>query len=56
MNKTVDRNLWLKAAVLTAGVCGMALYVAVGAQGQAAPRYIYDPGWQIGRASCRERV
>jgi sugar lactone lactonase YvrE len=26
------------------GLCAMALYVAVSAQGQA-PRYVYDPGW-----------
>ena len=32
-------------AVAIVGVCLMALYVAVGAQGQGAPRYKYDPDW-----------
>ena len=38
-------NKNMKAVVLTVGLCSMALYVAVGAQGQTAPRYQYDPGW-----------
>jgi DNA-binding beta-propeller fold protein YncE len=45
MKNTVDRVVWLNVLVLTVGVCALALYVAVGAQGQAAPRYQYDPGW-----------
>ncbi|MEQ1573660.1 MAG: hypothetical protein ABL993_05380 [Vicinamibacterales bacterium] len=44
MEKHVDRNVWVKAA-LAIGLCGMALYVGLGAQGQAAPRYKYDPDW-----------
>ena len=30
---------------ITVGLCGAAAYVAVEAQGQGAPRYVYDPGW-----------
>ena len=45
MNKNVNRNAWVNAVALTVGLGGMALYVAVGAQGQAAPRYKYDPDW-----------
>ena len=45
MNKTRARNAWVAAAAVTVGLCGAALYVAVEAQGQAAPRYNYDPGW-----------
>jgi hypothetical protein len=45
MNKTVDRRLWMKAVAFTISLCGMALYAAVGAQGQDPPRYKYDPDW-----------
>jgi hypothetical protein len=45
MSNAVNRAVWLNVVVLTVGVCGLALYVVVGAQGQAAPRYQYDPGW-----------
>src|SRR5687767_3576134 len=45
MNMNVDRSVWLKAIVLVVGLCGMVLYVLVGAQGQASPSYQYDPGW-----------
>ncbi len=51
MNKTVDRNIWVKSVALV-GLCVMAIYVAVGAQGPStplgagqAPRYKYDPDW-----------
>ncbi len=30
---------------LGVAVCAMALYVGLGAQGAAVPRYVYDPGW-----------
>ena len=43
MNK-VERSIWLQVIALTV-VCGMAWYVVAEAQGQAAPRYQYDPGW-----------
>jgi hypothetical protein len=45
MKKNADRNVWAKAVALTVVLCGLGLYVAVGAQGQAAPRYKYDPDW-----------
>jgi len=45
MKKKVRRYAWVNAAVITLGLCGMVLYVAAGAQGQAAPRYRYDPEW-----------
>jgi hypothetical protein len=31
--------------VLVIATCAMALYVGLGAQGAAVPRYVYDPGW-----------
>ena len=31
--------------VLVIATCAMALYVGLGAQGAAMPRYVYDPGW-----------
>ena len=43
MRKHVQGNVWTKAMAI-AGVCAIALYAAVGAQGQA-PRYKYDPEW-----------
>ena len=43
MNKTADRHRWIEAVLLVV-LCGIVLYVAVGAQGQA-PRYKYDPEW-----------
>jgi hypothetical protein len=41
--RSVGRTFWLKA-VATAGLVGVALYAALGAQGQG-PRYKYDPEW-----------
>ena len=45
MHRNVHRNVWVRAVALTVVLCGTGLYVAVGAQGQAAPGYQYDPGW-----------
>ncbi len=45
MKKRLHRSVWARAVALTISLCGLTLYVAVGAQGQAAPRYQYDPGW-----------
>jgi hypothetical protein len=45
MNTHVARNVWVTVVALTIGLSGAALYVAVEAQGQAAPRYKYDPDW-----------
>jgi hypothetical protein len=45
MKKKGDRNAWVTVAALAVGLSGAALPLVVGAQGQAAPRYKYDPDW-----------
>ena len=45
MRNNFNRNVWMKAVAPIVCLCATAFYVAVGAQGQAAPRYVYDPGW-----------
>lgn len=35
----IHRIVYVNAVALTIALCGIGLYVAVGAQGQAAPRY-----------------
>ena len=42
--KTVNRHVCLTATAL-ATVCALAMYVALGAQGEGGPRYQYDPNW-----------
>ena len=44
MNSNVDRRFRVKWLALTSALCA-GLYVAVAAQGTAAPRYKYDPEW-----------
>jgi len=44
MTSNSSHTGWVKPLTIV-GLCAMALYVALDAQGQAAPRYVYDPGW-----------
>jgi sugar lactone lactonase YvrE len=44
MTMKSGRRIWLKALAVF-GLCSLALFVVLGAQGQGAPRYVYDPGW-----------
>src|ERR1700694_2963836 len=45
MNKTSDRSLRTSAFGLLAGLCLLALFVAIGAQSQGAPKFKFDPDW-----------
>jgi DNA-binding beta-propeller fold protein YncE len=45
MSRHARRNLSVNVLVLGVGLCGLGLSVAPFAQGQAAPRYQFDPGW-----------
>jgi DNA-binding beta-propeller fold protein YncE len=45
MKSTTERFVRLHAAVTAVALCAMGMYVQTGAQGLAAPRYLYDPGW-----------
>ena len=45
MKRSVDRGVRAYAVVVAAALGAMGLHVATGAQGQRAPRYLYDPTW-----------
>ena len=45
MSKNLNRNAWTKVVPLIVCLCASGVYVAVQAQTQGVPRYVYDPGW-----------
>src|ERR1700687_1858152 len=45
MNKTIDWGLRTSALGLLAGLCLLALCVAIGAESQTAPKFKFDPDW-----------
>ena len=45
MNKTIDWGLRTSALGLLAGLCLLALCVAIGADSQTAPKFKFDPDW-----------
>jgi DNA-binding beta-propeller fold protein YncE len=45
MKRSTDRAVRAYAVVATIILGAMGVYVAVAAQGQSAPRYLYDPTW-----------
>ena len=45
MKRSADRGVRAYAVVVAVTLGAMGFYVAAGAQGQSAPRYLYDPTW-----------
>ena len=45
ISKNISGSLPVRALAISAGLCLMALCLALGAQAQTAPKYRYDPDW-----------
>ena len=45
MRTRVERGVRVPAMLVTMACLAMGLYVALGAQGDATPRYTFDPEW-----------